>query len=52
MSAMTDIWTKEDFAEYERQCKLINDAYGHGIPETSVQRIAADIVNKQKQMNI
>ena len=52
MSAMTDIWTKEDFAEYERQCRLINDAYGHGIPETSVQRIAADIVNKQKQMNI
>lgn len=47
MSAMTDIWTKEDFAEYERQCRLINDAYGHGIPETSVQRIAADIVNKK-----
>ena len=47
MSATTDKWTQADFAEYERHCKEISEAYGHGIPETSVQRIAADIVNKK-----
>lgn len=28
---MINVWTKEDYAEYERQCKRINDAYAGAI---------------------
>lgn len=46
---MTENWTQDDYEEYEHQCRLIDDAYGHGLPMESVERIAADIVNKRKK---
>lgn len=49
---MTNVWTKEDYAEYERQCKRINDAYAGAIPQEVVERYAAQIVNQQKQVTI
>lgn len=52
MSAMTDIWTQDDYAEYERQLALIKAAYGNSIPKEAMERHAADIVNKQKQITI
>ena len=49
---MTNVWTQDDFTEFKRQCRLIDEAYGHELPYESVQRIAANIVNQQKQVTI
>lgn len=48
MSAMTDIWTKDDYAEYKRQCERIADAYGW-MDMATIEKWAANIVNMQKQ---
>lgn len=48
MSALNNIWTKEDYAEYERQLAIINRAYGNSIPKEVQERHAANIVNQQK----
>ena len=47
---MINVWTKEDYHEYERQCKRINDAYAGAIPQEVVERYAAQIVNHQKEL--
>lgn len=47
MSAMTDIWTQGDYAEYERQRKMIYDAYPW-MEQARIDRWAANIVNQQK----
>lgn len=45
---MNEQWTQADWTEFKRQCRLIDEAYGHGLPKECVERIAADIVNKHK----
>lgn len=47
---ITDIWTKEDYDEYARWLRQIEDAYGNAIPHATMERIAADIVNKIKAL--
>ena len=44
---MKDAWTKEDFAEYERQLKMIGAHYP-SLPESVQEKWAAVIVNNQK----
>lgn len=44
---MNGIWTQEDFAEYERQRKMIHDAYPW-MEQARIDRWATIIVNQQK----
>lgn len=47
---MTDVWTKEDYEYYAQQLRLIEDAYGASIPHATMERMAADIVNRTKAL--
>lgn len=46
---MSEIWTTDDYNEYARQLRIIEDAYGESIPKATRERIAAEIVNNQKR---
>lgn len=49
MDAKT-IWTKEDYEYYAQQLRIIEDAYGNSIPHATMERMAAEIVNKTKDL--
>lgn len=46
---MNEIWTQEDYAEYERQRALIKQHYAW-LEQERIDRWAAHIVNLQKQL--